>query len=102
MTDQRQDVQWAQSSGGGVRSWAWHGIGRVHRRDPARPWRTLCGVKIAPSSRLLYPTRKEIERERCKRCARIMATFVAVLALALVGCGDDDDSPPVSVPKTRA
>ena len=53
------DVQWAQSGASGVRSWAYHGITRVHRRDPEEPWLTLCGVRIPNPSRLLFVTQEE-------------------------------------------
>jgi hypothetical protein len=67
------DVQWAQGYASGARSWAAHGVGRVHRRDPERQWMTLCGRCIPAPSRLLYPSAREVEEERCKLCAARMA-----------------------------
>lgn len=69
MPDTFDQVQWAQSHGCGVRSWAYYGIGKVHYRDPGTV-RTLCGVKI-PKPSVLFATVDKEEEAICKRCKRI-------------------------------
>lgn len=62
-------VQWAAGSGAGVRSWAYHGITRVHVRRESNTWLTVCGVRV-PSASRLFPSPDKPGTNDCLRCAR--------------------------------
>ena len=59
------EAQWAQGSGGGVRSWAFHGIGKVHAVAEGGV-KTRCGRIIPRTSQLVYPASGDA---RCRLCA---------------------------------
>lgn len=68
-------VQWAQGSAAGVRSWAYHGIGKVHRLDD-KGARTLCGLRPKRPWWSVPEDPEQARRnaagatiERCARCA---------------------------------
>jgi len=62
-------IQWAQSNSSGVRSWAYHGIGKVHLAEPGA-WKTLCGRQLPSPSKRFAAADEPAMGHDCKQCAR--------------------------------